>query len=358
MSMEERVFIHDSDEIAIFSYYGWDYSRAGVYVSPRIRESNRRMFFQVPRGIFKSMAYLAKVLRELKSSKIRIVVISQSHSLVVIIKLLSRKQITLDAGWSLTEAELARWENFGNLPKLIKIYLIDFLAFKLANKIVLESSGQMRYVSRNFCVRKQKLFTLFTGFDESSFKDKGKCPKELNNLSLNNKSIVLFRGSYTKESGLELISELSFIETDPSIIFVVACSNLPASIFFGENTVVIDRRISNSEIKFLYEKAAICIGQISERPRLRNTIPHKAFEAGYFAKTYVSADGAGIRELYSDEECLYLAEVSSTSLGNAITRVLSDKGLQVRYSERIEKKYQHFASQYVLTKKFYGIIGI
>ena len=357
MSFEDNNLIHDTDEIAIFSYYGEEYSRAGVYISPSIRERNRKRFFQVPKGMFKSMAYLIKVLRELKSSQIKIVVISQSHLLVVIIKLFTRKQITLDAGWSLTEAELARWENLGNLPKLIKIYLIDFLAFKLANKIVLESSSQMLYVSRIFFVRKQKLFTLFTGFDEKSFKDRGTCPRELNNLNLNNKSVVLFRGSYTKESGLELVSELSFTEIDIPIIYVIACSNLPASLVFGDNTVVIERRISNSEMKFLYEMATLCIGQISDRPRLRNTIPHKAFEAGYFAKPYLSADGAGIRELYTDEECIYLSELSSESLGNAIARVLSDKILQIRFSERIEKRYKHFASQEVLIKRFYRIIG-
>jgi len=350
--------IHDSDQIAIFSYYSKKYSRAGVYISPGIRESNKQTFYQVPRGIFKSIRYLAKVLRELKSSRFRIVVISQSHLLVVVLKLLTRKQVTLDAGWSLTEAELARWKNFGSLPKLIKIYLIDFVAFKLANKIILESSSQSRYISRIFFVRRQKLFTLFTGFDENSFKDKSTCPNEIENLNLNNKSIILFRGSYTKESGLDLVAEISVIERDTSIIYVIACSNLPTNLVFGDNAVVIARRISNSEMKFLYENATICIGQISARPRLRNTIPHKAFEAGYFGKPYISADGVAIKELYSDEECIYLDEVTSNSLGIAIAQATGSDSLQIRLSENIQKNYRHFASQELLAKKFNRIITI
>ena len=350
--------IHDADQIAIFSYYGSEYSRAGVYLSPRVQRSNKQMFFQVPRGMFKSMGYLAKVLRELKSSRFRIVVISQSHLLVLIVRLLTRKQVTLDAGWSLTEAELARWRNIRSLPRLVKIYLIDFIAFKLANKIILESSNQTRYISRIFFVRRKKLFTLFTGFDESSFKDQGSRPREFKGLEISNKSIVLFRGSYTKESGLELIAELSFIEKDTSIIYVIACNNLPASLVFGENAVVVARRISNSEMKFLYENATVCIGQISARPRLRNTIPHKAFEAGYFAKPYVSADGAAIKELYSEAECIYLDEVSSKSLRVAIARVKGSHSLRVRLSENIQKNYQHFASQDLLVEKFNSIIAV
>lgn len=348
----------NSDQIVIFSYYGRDYSRAGVYLSPKALKNNKQIFFQVPRGMLQSIKYLAKIRRELRSSRVRIVVISQSHLLVVLIKLLTRKQVTLDAGWSLSEAELARWKNFTSFPKLVKIYLIDFLAFKLANKILLESSKQKKYVSRLFFVRRKKLYTLFTGFDERSFNDQGTCPRELKNLNLSNKSIVLFRGSYTKESGLELIAELSCVENGASIIYVIACNNFPSSLVFGDKAVVINRRITNAEMKFLYEKATVCVGQISARPRLRNTIPHKAFEAGYFAKPYISADGSAIREIYSDAECIYLDKVSSESLENAIAQVTGSSSLQIRLSENIQKNYKHFASQDLLIKKFNDIIAV
>jgi glycosyltransferase involved in cell wall biosynthesis len=111
-------------------------------------------------------------------------------------------------------------------------------------------------------------------------------------------------------------------------------------------------------MKYLYETATVCIGQITNRPRLKNTVPHKAFEAAFFGKPYLSSDTLGIREfLPGNNQCYYLEELSAACLEEAILDITGNAELQSDLSLNIAKRYKEVASQATLSRKFFEIIS-
>ncbi len=344
----------------IFSYYGKDYSRAGVYLNAGEELAHGYQFFQVPVGVIPSFSFLHKTLKRNKREEVRIVVVSQSHLIVILLRLITRKYITLDAGWSLTEAEMARWEGSKSILKIIKVSIIDFIALKLASRIIVESENQKEYIRKKFLIARKNITPLFSGFDENNFGEPNEKPFELeeSNGTISYPT-VLFRGSYTREAGFELLSEVSKKMEYKGIRFIVSTNQIPKELTFGKNTISISRRLSTRELKYLYETATLCVGQITNRPRLKNTIPHKAFEAAFFGKPYLSSDTLGIREfLPANNQCYYLEEASVEGLEKAILEIIGSDELQSNLSLNIAKRYNEVASQAILSLKFFEIIQV
>ena len=315
--------------------------------------------FEIANGFRRNIFRSIIKIRLLASEASNIVVLSPSHLLVPFIKITTGKKIILDAGWSLTEAEITRWRGIRNIPRILKCIAIDFMAFQLASKIFVESNQQKTYIATKFFVRNRKISVLFTGINEANFGEQSQRPIEITG-SMEGKidPIVLFRGSYTKEAGLELLAEVSKRMETSYIQFIISCRDIPKKIIFAKNTVLISRKISNNEMKYLYENATVCIGQISDRPRLKNTIPHKAFEAAFFRKPYLSADASGIRELFpSNNQCFYLSEITIASLEKAIMEITENVTLQKNLTSSISKRYEEVATQEILSERFFTLIS-
>ena len=342
------------------SLAGFTYSRGGVYLNSKNRICTEKdRYLEIPNGFWRNIFRLIEKIKLLASDASNIVVLSPSHLLVPFIKITTGKRIILDAGWSLTEAEITRWQGIRNFPRILKCIAIDFIAFQLATKIFVESNQQKIYIASKFFVRNRKIFVLFTGINEANFAALSQKPIEITGpIEDRIVPIVLFRGSYTKEAGLELLAEVSKRMETNNIQFVISCRDIPKEITFAKNTALISRNISNNEMKYLYENAAVCIGQISDRPRLKNTIPHKAFEAAFFRKPYLTADASGIRELFpSNNQCFYLSEITIASLEKAIIEIIGNVTLQKNLSSSISKRYEAVATQEILSERFFTLIS-
>jgi glycosyltransferase involved in cell wall biosynthesis len=109
--------------------------------------------------------------------------------------------------------------------------------------------------------------------------------------------------------------------------------------------------LSSSELADIYRKSDIVLGQLSKHRRLSYTIPHKAFEAGYFAKPYITTDSPGVREIYGQESVILLENISGVSIANEIIK-LADPEKRSRLQSSIGKRYRDVASQEVLNLRF------
>lgn len=343
-----------------FSLAGFTFSRSSVYLKQDGESSDSDSAkFEIQGKFWKNLPHLRSRIRSTSSKASNLVVLSPSHLLVPVVKIITGRRITLDAGWSLTEAEIARWRGLISIPRIMRSLIIDWMAFQMSSRIIVESHQQRSYISSKFFIRKSKICVLMTGFNEKNFIEQSEKPIELHeSKSSVSHPTVLFRGSYTSEAGLELLSETTKKMEKSDIQFVISCSHLPKNLVFGKNTKIISRRLSAREIKYLYETATLCIGQISNRPRLKRTIPHKAFEAAFFGKPYISSDALGIREfLPKDNQCYYLDKACVEGLEKAIIEITSDTDLQKKLSLNIQKRYNSVASQVILSSKFYEIIS-
>ena len=106
------------------------------------------------------------------------------------------------------------------------------------------------------------------------------------------------------------------------------------------------------DLTTIYADADICIGQVSSHQRLEVTIPHKAFEAAFFSKVYISAKNSAINEFASDSDVFFLDAPNAESLSNAIMEIAADRELSDRLGINFNRKYQQVASQKVLGNQF------
>lgn len=161
--------------------------------------------------------------------------------------------------------------------------------------------------------------------------------KEIEKRSSIAKIIVLFRGKINRESGFENILGAAQILSDRAI-FILAIGNKATEVRVPKNCIIINE-VTWAEMRSLYQHADVCLGQISNFKRLNYTIPHKAFEAGYFGKPYVTTLTPPLLELYSIEALCKTTEANSASLANALEQ-LYDEGKRVDLSKKIARDYE------------------
>lgn len=337
------------------------YSRSGVYLGAASHGKLESYFKKAPVGYFKQIRFFRELAKSYDQISTTILIMSPSHYLVIIARLVTGFRVILDAGWSLTEASMNRklkgWRRF----QIIKNYIVDSLSMHLAHLTLLESDPQITYCRKQFLVPRNRFFTLFTGFNEIQYSNA--LPnvdetflEQLSQLQPGNQ-VVLFRGRYTQEAGIELIIEVAKICIGTNIQFIIATNRYPIHLFRPANVIILEKFLSEKELIELYQRADCCLGQISKDSRLSRTIPHKAFEAGYFGKPYVTADNLGIREfLPGDFDALYLDKLDPHYIAGKLLEFLGDPEEMALLGTNIQSRYSVSARQAVLRKNLDSII--
>lgn len=283
-----------------------------------------------------------------------LVVMSPCHILTPLLKLIINVPIVLDAGWPLTDGILSRGIKSRNFLKAPVIAMVDFLSFHSANLVLVESHAQANRMQKNFRLRKSKIRVQFTGINENAFNDDTAQSSLIYSLQkrisiLNNSLTVLFRGKVNRESGFEnIIAAAKLMQDSATFIFVVGKNDVSKS--YPPNVIAISG-ISNFEMKKIYQLSDISIGQVSSHTRLNYTIPHKAFEAGFFSIPYITSDSEGIREYLNDDSAVFLSHPCEISLKKAIESLV-DSGIREEYSQKINERYSLIASQRTLSDQF------
>lgn len=284
------------------------------------------------------------------------VVMSPSQYLVPFVRFFLGKNIVLDAGWSLFEGTVISRKRYGTLGSIaIKNYLIDFISSHIARKIILESNLQKSFYSKLFLVRSTKCNVLYTGLDEESFQldNSFETPLDI----FNNSKIVLFRGKYNPEAGIEVLAEATKILSKEQITFWVFCPGLPINIDFSNNTFISREMLSKSKISKLQKSCRILLGQLAKHNRLNRTIPHKAFEAAFLATPYLTADNKGITEIFTEGieiECF--SPGNSLALVDKIRNLIVDHDKLNKMSYSIHEKYENICNQKILSQNFLKIV--
>lgn len=296
-------------------------------------------------------------LRKKLSRKYVYVVMSPSQYLVPFVRIFLGRKVISDAGWSLFEGTVLARKRFGLFGLLaLKTFLIDFISSHLATKVVVESKNQAKFYSRIFLVNKRKIAVLYTGVDEDSLKN------ELGQIKLpnffNNSKIVLFRGKYNRESGIEILAAATKLLISEDITFWVFCPGLPTHIDFSKHTYINRTYVqSQSEISNFYRSAQITVGQMSKDRRLSRTIPHKAFESAYLSKPYITAGNSGIKELFVDKlEIIYTRPGDAQDLALKIRYLLDNPRAAKLVGQNMNLKYRNFFSQEILAKTFLKLV--
>jgi len=297
-----------------------------------------------PKGLLRQ---IIKV-RKSQSKQSIYIVMSPSQYLTLLVWGLLSKKIILDAGWSLYEGTTISRGIRG--LQSIKVYLIDFIASQLAQRIILESNAQIDFYHKKFKIKKSKCVRLYTGVNEKNF-----IPNTNFQLPTNmfdSSKIVLFRGSYNHEGGLEVLAETTKILESQSIIFWIFTPGLPAELEFSKNTIVDRNYYPSSTIARIQSACSISLGQLAKHERLNRTIPHKAYEAAFLGKAYLTGRNQGILEIFEEEkEISCFNPGDSTDLANKILELFKEPRLLKNLGLNMQVKYNEVASQTRLSNK-------
>ena len=346
--------------VGFLSFVGPNYSRSSTLLNFKSL-GIEKTYLHVPGKFLKSIRWIFKNRYDFRKMDV-IVVMSPCHILTPALKLITNKPIVLDAGWSLTDGVLSRGFKVQNLYKLPMIFAVDLISMHSADLVLVESSLQRNRTRKIFLLSRKKVQISYTGLDEFQFKNSiesyAKESELLTELreSIEEKAkslVVLFRGKVNRESGFETICEAAkILSNEATFIFILGERDLvPTDL---ENVIRLSN-VSSLEMMEIYGMAQVAIGQISCHPRLNYTIPHKAFEAGYFKKAYVTSQSNGIREIYDDESVSYLSKSNSETLAKAIRTLASEKS-RLMLEVEIGLQYEHSLSQEVINKQFAQII--
>ena len=310
------------NHLYFLSWEDLSYSRTGVLYHGL---TGRNINYQAINFPKKNYLKTFKTLRKLKgeAGKRSIVVVGSPCSILAIICRTAWPQarIIYDSGWPLIDGLLSR--NYSVVVKLIsyvKIYLVDFLAYKFSNLVSVESEIQKKNTQRKFFIRKSKLFVSYTGFNELGT---SQLDSKTSGFKINPKQII-FRGKYNLESGLDFFAKASFF-LNPEIRAVVISPNLPSKLKFSPNVEIISKRLSDLELAETYKSSAISIGQLGDNHRTSRTIPHKFYESIFFEVPYVTRESAGIRELLpNNDQAIYFEHQSPTEFAKLISDHLAN----------------------------------
>lgn len=346
--------------IGFFSFVGSNYSRSSTLLNFKSKGIDKT-YIHVPGKFPKSVRWIIKHRSDFEKID-ALVVMSPCHMLTPVLKIFIKKPVILDAGWSLTDGVLSRGFKFQNLYKLPITFAIDLISMHSANLVLVESALQISRVKKCFAIPLRKLKSSYTGLDESQF-GKSTDYQEAENQFISDlrkkidmsaiNLVVLFRGKVNRESGFENICESArILANEATFIFLLGEKD---SIPNDLHNVIKLSKVSPIEMMEIYEMAHLTVGQISNHPRLRYTIPHKAFEAGYFKKAYVTAKSDGIKEIFDEESVMYIHQANPESLAVAI-RELSNQKSREKLEEEIGFQYQKTLSQEVINNKFAQLI--
>lgn len=249
------------------------------------------------------------------------------------------KKIVFNALNSMYESYILDRERYSKFnPVAWSIWLMDFLAFHLADVSLVESIEQKKFISKLFFVNPNKLEVVYTGADESVFyPDPATKKKE--------KFTVVFRGMFLPATGVEYVFEAAKILKDKDVNFIIIGWGRDRQAYV-EN-IIKDNNLTNVEWihwflepKELREKmlsAHVMLGQFSSHERMDRTIQNKTFEAMALGMPYITRDSKSNREILTDKvNCLFVKPDSAEDLANKI--------LDFKNTEKIKEQMSHNAT--------------
>ena len=339
---------NSSLDILFVSIYSANYSRAESLLTSDQREDQ---FLTTGKISIKTTFTILKEIK--KQNPKQVVVCSPSHILVPVLKTIRGKSLVLDAGWPLSDANFTRARNGISLFQALKNFIVDFLAFQAASKVIVESEPQKERCKRVFRVPANKIRVVYTGVDEKRFQNKDEeMPLETPKLV---EPVIFFRGKYNFESGLTNLLKAAFSLEGLAHIVIATDSSFEDKKIAG-NVTLLNRKLLDAEIMYLYKQAYISIGQLSNHKRTKVTIPHKFFESAYFGIPYVTMEESAVSDLTGGSGIYNLSNSQIADLPNFLYNIIRNGTERNSKANEIKLFYRKKLSQEKLQSDFHSTL--
>lgn len=105
-------------------------------------------------------------------------------------------------------------------------------------------------------------------------------------------------------------------------------------------------------------KADVCLGIFGDTQKTRRVIPNKVYICSAMRKPIISADTPAMRELFDDDEILFVKEGDVRVLADAILSLKIDRVLAKKMAENCRAKFQKTATPEIIGEELKKIIGL
>ncbi|MEK7208981.1 MAG: glycosyltransferase family 4 protein [Patescibacteria group bacterium] len=281
-----------------------------------------------------------------------------SNAAVPLARLLARRPVIFNASNSLYEGAVLDRGAYGPWsPRRYWIWLIDWLAFRLAHLILVESVAQKKFLHHHFGVAERKIAVLFAGADDAVFHPDPAVPKT-------DALTALFRGWLVSATGVEQVLAAAKLLRNEEINFLlIGRGPLLAKVrqIIADDHLtrvkLITEFLPETELRRQMSSAHVALGQFSAHPRLERTIQNKTFEALALGLPYITRDSPSNRELLTDgENCLFVQPANPVDLAAKILLLKNNPILATRLAQNARALYEQKLTPRAIADKFLKIL--
>ena len=282
----------------------------------------------------------------------------QSNLMAPLARLISSKRVVYNALCSKYESIiLDRQEHKPISLHSLYFWLIDWLAYKTAHLILVESEEQKKFLTKFFLANPKKFKVIFTGADEALFYPDPAIAKF-------EEFTVIFRGWFLPATGVEYVIEAAKLLEKEHIKFILIGHGayIPKvkekiATLQVTNLELITDYLSDDDLRAKMLASHICLGQFSEHIRLERTIQNKTFESLALALPYITRDSKSNREILTDgQNCLFVKAADPQDLADKIMILKNDPELTKKIARNGYQTFITKLSPEVLGKHLVKII--
>ena len=272
-------------------------------------------------------------------------------------KIITRKPVIFSGQVSLYDANVLDRQvvKAGSLKSLY-YWLLDWLAVRLADRVIMATQSNIDHFSEKLGVKKEKYRLIFNGAEDDIFRpiESAKTEKDF---------LVSFHGTFIPLHGVEFIVRAAKILESEGIHFLIVGRGQEKKKVLDisqrlqlKNIEFIDFMPKN-ELVFKLAGSDACLGTFGGNARAQREIAHKIFECLAMRKPLITADTPAIRELFGEEELLLVKPANPESLAEGILKLRNDPVLRARLAQSGHDKFMKSASCKVLGLEFKKMIN-
>lgn len=339
-------------KICYFGVYDPEFSRNRIFIKG-LRENGVEVVEcrDNSRGFLKYLRLFLKHWK-LRNSYDVLIVGYTGYVAVPLAKLISSKRVVFDALCTLYEGDfLSRKQGGEWSPKIIYIKILDWLAVKCADIVLVDSEMQKEYFDKRFG-RSDKYRVIYTGADDNIYySDKS--------VSKNQTFTVVFRGRLLPEAGVKYIIDAANLLRNEDIQFLIIGNGYLEN-EVGSKIHILDliklewisEHLTNEMLRKKMLACHVSLGQFENHERLTRTIPHKCFESLALGLPYITARSNAISEILEDgKSCIFVNSADPADLAEKILMLSRKPGLRTEISDNELRIYRERFTPRVLAQK-------
>ena len=284
-------------------------------------------------------AFIAPFLFKKELKKAEIYKTNQMKSVIpaLLAKIFYKKKLLLRCGYEwlafVEKRDVSLWKK-----KII--FLLEKIAYKKADKIILTSNEAREFVIKRFGVLPEKIIVLPNYIDTNLFKPL-KIKKETNR--------IIFIGRLEKQKNLfNLVRAIGGL---PFKLVLIGSGSLKENLkrFAREQKANLEfkNNIPNKDLPYELNKSEIFI-----LPSFYEGCPKALLEAMSCGLPCIGTDVEGIREIMKHKENGYLCKIDASSIREAILRLSKDKALREKLANNARRTIlENFSLEKILEKE-------